>query len=172
MFIDIASKLVCLICGGNVAVIKEFNLRWPFETNPQDKLKNLSAEQKLQKVLELKKNLTSQQTFFPRAKSQGEAAVKASFILAEEIAQSARQFTEGEFLKSCTMKVCNVLCPDNRQIFANVSQVSGNTVTVGVCEMATDLRTQLMERSKDFIAYCLAVDESTDMMDTARLAIF
>ena len=28
MFIDIAvSKPVCLICGGNVAVIKEFNLR-------------------------------------------------------------------------------------------------------------------------------------------------
>ncbi len=41
-----------------------------------------------------------------------------------------------------------------------------------VCEMATDLRTQLCERSKNFIAYSLAVDESTDMMDIAQLAIF
>ncbi|XP_015743109.2 general transcription factor II-I repeat domain-containing protein 2A-like [Python bivittatus] len=38
--------------------------------------------------------------------------------------------------------------------------------------MATDLRTQLSERSKDFFAYSLAVDESTDMTDTAQLAIF
>lgn len=171
MFIDIAGKPVCLICGGNVAVIKEFNLRRHFETKHQDKLKNLSVEQKLQKVEELKKNLTSQQTFFTWAKSQSEAAVKASFIVAEEIAKSARPFTEGEFLKSCMMKVCDVLCPDNRQILANVS-LSRNTVADRVCEMATDLRTQLMERSKDFIAYCLAVDESTDMTDTAQLAIF
>ena len=37
--------------------------------------------------------------------------------------------------------------------------------------MSTNLRTQLSERSKDFIAYSLAVDESTDMANTAQLAI-
>ena len=80
-------------------------------------MKNLSAEQKLKKIEELKENLTSQQTFSTRAKSQSEAAAKAGFIVAEEIVKSARPFTEGEFLKSCMMTVCNVLCPDNRQIF-------------------------------------------------------
>lgn len=89
MFTGIAGKPVCLICGGNVAVIKEYNLRRHYETKHQDKLKHLDAEQKLQKVEELKRNLTSQQTFFTKAKSQSEAAVKASFIVAEEIAKSA-----------------------------------------------------------------------------------
>lgn len=50
MFTDIAGKPVCLISGANVAVIKEFNLRRHYETKRQDKLKNLNAEQKLQKV--------------------------------------------------------------------------------------------------------------------------
>ncbi|XP_061092579.1 protein FAM200A-like [Conger conger] len=164
-------ELIDLQCNSELKA--KFREPHPDSTSsgPQDKLKNLSAEQKLQKVEELKKNLTSQQMFFTRAKSQSEAAVKASFIVAEEIAKSARSFTEGEFLKSCMMKVCDVLCPDNRQILANVS-LSRNTVADRVCEMATDLRTQLMERSKDIIAYCLAVDESTDMTDTAQLAIF
>ena len=60
------------------------------------------------------KNLTSQQLFFTREKSQSEAAVKRSFIVAEEIVKSAQPLTEGEFLKGCMMKVCNVLCQDNR----------------------------------------------------------
>ncbi|XP_072239317.1 general transcription factor II-I repeat domain-containing protein 2-like [Leuresthes tenuis] len=171
MFSDIAGKPVCLICGANVAVIKEFNIRRHFETKHKDNLKDLDSEQKKQKTEELKKNLAFQQTFFTRAKSQSEAAVKASFIVAEEIAKSARPFTEGEFLKSCMIKVFDVLCPDKKQMLANVS-LSRNTVTDRICEMATDLRAQLSERSKDFIAYSLAVDESTDMTDTAQLAIF
>lgn len=96
--------------------------------------------------------------------------MKASFIVAEEIAKSGRPFTEGEFLKNCMLKVCDILCPDKKPMLANVS-LTRNTVADRVCEMATDLRTQLTERSKDFIAYSLAVDESTDVTDTAQLAI-
>ncbi|XP_051778830.1 general transcription factor II-I repeat domain-containing protein 2-like [Erpetoichthys calabaricus] len=70
MFTDVAGKPVCLICGANVAVIKEFNLRRHYETKHQDNLKDLNAKQKIQKAEELKKNLTLQQTFFTRAKSE------------------------------------------------------------------------------------------------------
>ena len=58
-------------------------------------------KQKLQKVEELKRRLVSQQTVFVKAKSQSEAAVKASFIVVAEIAKKARPFTEGEFDKNC-----------------------------------------------------------------------
>lgn len=70
MFTDIAGKPVCLLCGANVAVIKEYNVKRNYKTKHQDKLKNLNAEQKIQKVEELKKNMTIQQTFFTRPKSQ------------------------------------------------------------------------------------------------------
>uniref|UniRef100_A0A3B4GZR3 DUF4371 domain-containing protein n=1 Tax=Pundamilia nyererei TaxID=303518 RepID=A0A3B4GZR3_9CICH len=140
MFTDIAGKPVCLISGANVAVIKEFNLGRHYQTKRQDKLKNLNAEQKLQKV---------------EQKSQSEAVVKARFIVAEETAKSARHSEELH----------------DEGILANVS-LRRNTIADRVCEMATDLRTQLCERSKNFIAYSLAVDESIDMMDIAQLAIF
>ena len=42
-------------------------------------------------------------------KLQSQAAVKTSFILAEEIAKSARPFTEGNFIKSCML---DEVCPE------------------------------------------------------------
>uniref|UniRef100_A0A0L8FTL2 Uncharacterized protein n=1 Tax=Octopus bimaculoides TaxID=37653 RepID=A0A0L8FTL2_OCTBM len=121
-------------------------------------------------VDELERNLTLQQTFLTKAKSQTEAAIKASFIVAEEITKSAQSFIEGEFVKRCMMKMYNVLYSDKKQLFANVS-ISRNTVADWVCEMATDLKTQLIEKGKDFLTYSLAVDETTDMTDMAHLAI-
>ena len=58
--------------------------------------------------------------------------------------------------------VCGVLCPDKRQMFGNVS-MSRNTIADRVCEIATDLRAQLIERSRDFIAYSLPVNKSTQI---------
>lgn len=54
MFTDIVGELVCLVYGANLAVIKEFNLRQHCETKHRE-LRNLNAEQKIQKVEELKK---------------------------------------------------------------------------------------------------------------------
>ena len=64
--------------------------------------------------------LVSQQTVFVKAKSQGEPAVKASFIVVAEIAKAAQPFTEGEIVKNCMIKVCDIVCPDKRQAFLNV----------------------------------------------------
>ncbi|XP_060786987.1 general transcription factor II-I repeat domain-containing protein 2-like [Neoarius graeffei] len=171
LFVDIGGKPLCLVCGTNVVVIKEYNIRRHYETKHQDKYKNLDIQQKLEKAEEFKKSLVLQQAMFTKAKSQSEAAVKASFVVAEEIAKSARPFTEGKFLKHCMIKVCDVLCPDKKQAFSNIS-LSKNTLADRICELATDLQAQLIEKGKYFIAYSLAVNESTDTTDTAQLAIF
>ena len=69
------------------------------------------------------------------------------------------------------IKVCDIVCPDKRQAFLNVS-LCRNTVADCVCDLATDLQQQLMGKGKYFIAYSLAVDESSDTSDTALLSIF
>ena len=153
MFTDVKGKPVCLVGRADVAVMKECNLRRHYETKHQDKYKHLDMKQKLQKVEELKRRLVSQQTVFIKAKSQ--AAVKASFIVVAEIAKAAQPFTEGEFVKNCMIKVCDIVCPDKRQAFLNVS-LSRNTVADCVFDLATDLLQQLMGKGKDLIAYSLA----------------
>lgn len=45
----------------------------------------------------------------------------------QDIAKSAQPFTVGEFIKNCMLKVCEAVCPDEKQLFLNVS-LSRNTV--------------------------------------------
>ena len=117
----------------------------------------------------MKRSLVSQHAVFVKSKSQREAAVKANFIVVAEIAKAARPFTEGEFVKNCMIKVCDIVYPDKRQAFLNVS-LSRNTFADCVCDLATNLQQQLVGKGKDFIAYSLAVDESSDASDTAQLS--
>ncbi|XP_058025772.1 general transcription factor II-I repeat domain-containing protein 2-like [Ahaetulla prasina] len=171
LFADIDGKAMCLVCGAHVAVLKKYNMRRHYETKHEDKYKHMDIQQKLKKVEEFKKVLMIKERLSRKAKSQSEAALKASFIVTEEIAKSGRPFTEGEFLKHCMIKVCDVLCPDQKQAFLNVS-LSRNTVADQICELATDLQVQLFEKGKDFIAYSLAVDKSTDITGMAQLTVF
>ena len=106
-----------------------------------------------------------------KEKAKSEAAVKASFIVAAEIAKSARPFYKVELVKKCMVKVCDIVSPDKKQDFLNVS-LSRNIVVENVCELSTNLHKQLIKYGKDFMAYFCAVEESSDTPDTAQLSIF
>ena len=62
-------------------------------------------------VQELKGRLQLQQDLFTKATAKSDAAVKASFIVAEEITRAST------FLKQCMLKVCEQVCPDQIQTF-------------------------------------------------------
>lgn len=170
-FCEFKDRPICLLCLESVSVFKEYNLRRHFETTHQQRYGAMDGEQRLQKVTELKRNIQQQQNMFNRGKTQSEGAVKASFIIAEEIAKSGKPFTEGEFVKNCMIKVCDVVCPDKQQAFANVS-LTRNTMASRVDELASDLQMQLKVKAKEFVAFSLAADESTDRTDTAQLSVF
>ena len=97
--------------------------------------------------------------------------MKASYVIAWEIAKASKPFSEGEFVRTCITKAAELVCPESRQALANIS-LSRPTVTERVEELSSDLRSQLKEKIKSFIAFSIALDESTDVTDTAQLAIF
>lgn len=78
---------------------------------------------------------------FTKAISQSEAAVKASIIMAAEIAKSAQPFKKGEFVKKRMVKVCDRVRPDKRQAFLNMS-LKRNTVDDHACDLAPNLHYQ------------------------------
>uniref|UniRef100_A0A3P9DNK1 SPIN-DOC-like zinc-finger domain-containing protein n=1 Tax=Maylandia zebra TaxID=106582 RepID=A0A3P9DNK1_9CICH len=147
LFTYVKDRPVCLVCGAHVALTKEYNIRRHYETKHQEKYKDLDMTQRRRKAEEMKRSFVSQQTMFKKAISQSEAAVKASFVVAAEIAKSARPFSEGEFVKSCMMKVCDVVCPEKKQAFSNVS-LSRNTVMVHQCGQRSGLVGRVREKMR------------------------
>lgn len=93
---------------------------------------------------------------FTKATAKSDAAVKASFIVAEEITRASKCFSEGAFVKRCKLKVCEQVCeqvcPDQNQTFNNIS-LSRNTIADRVKELADNLTTQLAEESRSYLLF-------------------
>jgi hypothetical protein len=96
---------------------------------------------------------------------------KASFAVSKILAARMKPFTDGELVKECLTTVVDIICPEKKHLFANIS-LSSRTVTRRVEEMSADVKLSLEQRARTFIYYSVALDESTDVSDTAQLAVF
>ena len=114
----------------------------------------------------LKSKLQGQQSMFTKANTESEDALKSSFIIALEIAKRSKPFTDGYFIKDCMLKVADVSFPCQNIL------LSRNTVASRINYLSQNLVLQLKEKIKEFTNFSLAVDESTDAVDTAQLAVF
>ena len=79
LFTYVKDRTICLVCGANVAITKEYNIRRHYETKHHDKYKAMDLTQRRQKVEEMKISLVSQQTMFKKVISQSEECCKGEF---------------------------------------------------------------------------------------------
>ncbi|KAL4104099.1 hypothetical protein QTP88_019412 [Uroleucon formosanum] len=97
--------------------------------------------------------------------------IRASFEVANLIARENKSFSDGEFVKKCILASVKEIIPEKMSVFENIS-LSRNIITRRVEDIGGDLMTQLQIKSKTFKFFSLALDESTDVSDTAQLLIF
>ncbi|XP_035221496.1 polyubiquitin-B [Stegodyphus dumicola] len=62
-----------------------------------------------------KRGLKSQQSSFTKLKTEQEAATRASFRVALEIAKRGKPFTDGEMIKECIIAVAEEICPEMKR---------------------------------------------------------
>lgn len=170
-FMEWKGKPLCLICNQTIAVCKEFNLKRHYDTNHKAKFESYTENIRIDKLLSLKSKLQGQQSMFTKAKTESEDALKSSFIIALEITKRSKPFTDGDFIKECMLKVADVSFPSQKSIIQNIP-LSRNTVASRISDLSRNLECQLKEKIKEFTHFSLAVDESTDTVDTAQLAVF
>ena len=99
-----------------------------------------------------------------------EAATHESFVIANAIARHTKPFSDGAFLKQCMTDVANIVCPESKQKLESVS-LSRWTIAHHIEDIDADLESQ-PNKVTSFAWYSLALDGSTDIVDTALLLIF
>ena len=126
---------------------------------------------KLRRATELDRKLARQQNVFVKGKLAQKTSTHASFMVAYNIAKHSKPFSDGEFLKKCMLDVADQICPQHRQKFEEVS-LSRRTVARRITAIGKDVTSQLKGLVPSFQLFSLALDESTDIDDTAQLLIF
>ena len=87
------------------------------------------------------------------------------------IGKRMKPFSDGEFVKDCLLAVVDIVCPEKKQLFSDIS-LSARTVTRRIEALSSDVKNSLKNFCGKFEYYSIALDESTDVKDTAQLAIF
>ena len=154
-----------------VAVFKEDNLKWHFQTKHVDFGHNLSKQELQKKATDLVKGLKPQQTVFEKTSSLQRNATKVIFVLANKIAKQNKSFAEAESIKDCTIDAVSVVCPEVKSKVEAIS-LSRRTIVRGIDAIAVNIQEQLLTASGCFQWFSIALDESTDIQDTAQLLIY
>lgn len=156
-------KPTCLLCNGTLSDVKESHMKRHYSSKhvAQHTLTGQPRKDKIRKLI----------TSFEKQRKHSDNALKASFIISSKLAKSSKPFTEGEFIKECLLEITDVICPEKKKEFENIS-LSRRQIVRRIDMMADDINIKLAERASEFEAFSIALDEITDLFDTARLAIF
>ena len=100
-----------------------------------------------------------------------DGAVEASDLIANELDQASKPFSDGELVKICTMMAVEVVCPEKQPAFSNIS-MSRNTVVGRVEGLSRNIGSQIQDKIKSFITFSVAICESADVTITAQLCVF
>lgn len=164
-------KSVCLICRESLSVMKEYNCRRHYETKHAAAYNQLQGELRKQKIDHLKKNLSAEQSFFTMKFQEPKSFTRASCKVAHLIARSSRPFSDGDFIKECLESICTEICPENARLFSKIP-LSRMTIQRRVEDLAKDITEQLLDRLASCTYFSVALDESTDITDTAQLLVY
>ncbi|KAI4830515.1 hypothetical protein KUCAC02_002143 [Chaenocephalus aceratus] len=169
-FVEVKGKPVCLVCRDALAVMKKANIKRDYSTK-HAQMDDLKGQARLDKLNALRRSLVSQQAFFARPQANQDNVTHVSFVLSELIAKKMKPHSDGEFVKECLVAAAEVLAPDTLKVFQSIS-LSRRTVSDRITDMAQDIEKTLKDTARDFEFFSLACDETTDITNTAQLAIF
>ena len=147
---------------------QEYNIKRDYSTKHESKFDMLNSQLRIDRANSLNENIIDGQYLFKGARQSPEAATKVSFLITEAIAKRGKPLSTGEFVKDCLDIFTSVVCPDKKSIVDKTS-LSSQTVARRVDDLANNIQNILINRLGACQLYCLAIDESTDVCDTAQL---
>ena len=153
-----------------ISSVKSFNVERYYKTHSKnyDCYQGESRKRKLES-LTLARN---KQTNMFKASNESEDITKASYKVSHILALNMKPYSDGEIMKQAIVTFATECCSSAIQQKAKKLQSSNNAVTRRTECISNDQHDQLLEKSKNFVFYSVALDSSKDFTDTEQLAVF
>jgi len=168
-------KPVCLICGFSASVLKKYNLERHFNSGHADLVNKYPMDSDLRRdfIAKKEKGMISQQSLFSKVVDHNRSTVVASYEIALLLAKKKKPFTDGEEIVKPVLDIAARMLGDKKMEakFKEIS-LSNNTMTRRIEELANDISEQIGFHASNCKFFSLAMDESTDISDTAQVSIF
>ena len=93
-------------------MVKKYNIRHHYETHHAERHRDLQGQPRREKVKELIAGLKKQQSVFTSRPDISAADVKASYLIANDVALASKPYCEGEIVKTCILKAAEIVCSE------------------------------------------------------------
>lgn len=118
-------------------------------------------------------HLTRQSATFVRQATVPERALRASFLASFHIARAKKSHTIGEdLILPATKDIVKELLGEEAAKKIDAVQLSDNTVSRRIGDMAEDVSAQLLDQVRASEYFALQLDESTDVANAAELLVY
>ncbi|XP_068117393.1 general transcription factor II-I repeat domain-containing protein 2B-like isoform X2 [Hyperolius riggenbachi] len=171
LFVKNENKPQCLVCFQILAVCKEYNVKRHYISQHGIQFSKYTGDLRLAVINDLKTKLNSQSPLAAPAVNTEKAAIKASFLICEEIVKRKKAFSDGAFIKECAVKMARAF--GNEEMAKNFDSVSLSHQTVArrISVMDKYITEKVHEAVKNCTYFSIAVDENTDITGSNQLII-
>ncbi|KAM8939201.1 general transcription factor II-I repeat domain-containing protein 2B-like [Pelodytes ibericus] len=171
-FIKNNGKPQCLVCSQTLAVCKEYNVKRHYFSQHEKLYGQYTGELRVAVMNELRSKRNDQVDAPEPAVPNEKAAVKASYVICEEIVKRKRAFSDGPFVKACAVKMARAF--GNEDLAKNFESVSLSHQTVArrISVMDQYVNRKVHKVIKNCSYFSVALDENTDITGTSQLIIF
>ncbi|KAF9746890.1 General transcription factor II-I repeat domain-containing protein 2, partial [Nosema granulosis] len=168
---EINNEIICLLCQKKIGAAKEYNINRHYNTKHYEEynvFEGIIREEKFEKLLS---SFNSQHTFFSKLSIRNKSLTRVSYEISYILGCRGKPFSDGELIKDCMIRAAELICPEVRQKFADIP-LSRNTVAERIGDISDNLTSQIRDLATKFMSFSLAVDESTDIRDVAKVSVF
>ncbi|XP_072277630.1 general transcription factor II-I repeat domain-containing protein 2B-like [Pyxicephalus adspersus] len=171
LFVKTKDKPQCLVCFQILAVCKEYNVKRHYVSLHECQFSKYTGELRLAVINDLKSKFNSQTPLPAPTINTEKAAIKASFLICEEIVRRKKAFSDGAFIKDCAVKMARAFGNEEMaKSFESVS-LSHQTVARRISVMDQYVTQKVQEAIKDCTYFSIAVDENVDITGIHQLII-
>lgn len=167
---ELDPRPLCVVCSESLSndAMKPSKLNRHLQSKHPDLAKK-PVEYFQRKRDDMKKQISS----LVKMTVEDKSIVKASYLIALQIAKSKKPYTIGEeLIRPCLLQACEQVLGKQALQKLKVIPMSANTVKRRIEDMAEDIENQVIEMVKNSTFYSIQLDESTDITNEAVLLCF